>query len=53
MPFGSPDPGLPVWPLPLVAAFSLFGAAAAFVLGVRDILRARPRKEPENDGQVQ
>ena len=49
MPFIFPDVGLPVWPLPLVAVVSLSGAAAFLALGVRDILRARARKAPEED----
>jgi hypothetical protein len=50
MPFVSPvDLGLPVWPLPLVAALSLVAAAGALTLGVRDLLQVYSRKPSEKD----
>jgi hypothetical protein len=50
MPFVSPvDLGLPVWPLPWVAALSLVVAALSLTLGLRDLIQAFSRKQSEKD----
>jgi hypothetical protein len=41
--------GVPVWPLPLVAALSLLCAAGCLTLGLRDLIRSLARKPSNED----